>query len=325
MNAIDLNLLVALDVLLSAGSVSGAAQRMHLSAPAMSHTLARIRHALGDPILVRSGRRLVPTARAEALREPVRRLVADAQALMQVHASVALQRVRREFRVRAPEGMGVVYGAGLLAALREHMPQASLRFIPESDSDALALREGRIDLDVGTLADRGPETRTALLYEQALVGVVRAGHALLQARVTARRFAAHEHVAIAQRGGAPTPLDGQLAAAGCQRRIALTVPSAYGALMAAARSALVACVPEPLARTVGETLGLVSFKLPFALPAEQVFQAWHPRDETDPAHQCLRQCVATVPRDTKLGPLAGARVLSAVRQRELAAHRALLT
>ncbi len=324
MNTMDLNLLVALDALLSAGSVSGAAQRMHLSAPAMSHTLARIRHALGDPILVRAGRRLVPTVRAEALREPVRRLVADAQALMQVHASVALQRAQREFRVRAPEGMGIVYGAALLAALREHMPQATLRFIPESDSDTMALREGRIDLDVGTLPDRGPEIRTALLYEQPLVGVARAGHALLQARVTARRFAAHEHVAIAQRGRSPASIDSLLAEAGCRRRVALTVPSAYGALMAAARSALVACVPEPLARTVGEGLGLVSFKLPFTLPAEQVFQAWHPRDETDPAHQCLRQCVAAVPRQTTVGPLAGARVLSAVNQRELAAHRALV-
>lgn len=313
----DLNLLLALDALLGAGSVSAAAERMHLSAPAMSHTLARIRHALGDPILVRSGRKVVPTARAEALREPVRRLVADAQALMQMHASVAIQGVQREFRVRGPEGMGVIYGASLLAALREHMPQASLRFIPESDSDAVALREGRIDLDVGTLEDRAPETRTALLYEQKLVGMVRARHELLQARVTLRRFVAHEHVAIAQRGRSPNALDSALAAAGRQRRVALTVPSAYGALMAAARSALVACVPEPLAWTVGDALGLVSFKLPLAMPVERVLQAWHPRDETDPAHQCLRQCVATVPGKTMIGPLAGARLLDTMERHEL--------
>ena len=61
MPALDLNLLVALDALLREGSVTGAARRMHLSAPAMSRTLGRIREAVGDPILVRAGRRLVPT------------------------------------------------------------------------------------------------------------------------------------------------------------------------------------------------------------------------------------------------------------------------
>lgn len=85
----DLNLLVALDALLSAGSVNGAAERMHLSAPAMSHTLARIRVALDDPILVRAGRKLVPTPRASAMREAVRRLVAEAKDLLQPGSAVS--------------------------------------------------------------------------------------------------------------------------------------------------------------------------------------------------------------------------------------------
>lgn len=151
----DLNLLTALDALLSTGSVSGAAQRMHLSAPGMSHTLARIREALGDPILVRAGRKLIPTPRANALREPVRRLVAEASELMRPGSGVPLAMIEREFTVRAPEGMGIVYGAALLEAIREEVPLVRLRFVPESESDALALRDGRIDLDVGALVDRG--------------------------------------------------------------------------------------------------------------------------------------------------------------------------
>ncbi|MEJ1167428.1 LysR family transcriptional regulator [Variovorax sp. CCNWLW235] len=317
MNSLDLNLLAALDALLGAGSVAGAAQRMHLSAPAMSHTLARIRDALGDPILVRAGRKLIPTPRADALREPVRRLIAEARMLMQPDGGVPLARVEREFTVRAPEGMGIVYGATLLAALRKDIPLARLRFVPESNSDAMALREGRIDLDVGTLFDKGPEVLSSLLYEQRIVGVVRAEHELLKARITPKRFAAQQHVAVIQRGMAKESVDRLLAEIGVARQIALTVPSGYGALMAVARSALVACVPESLARTVADGLGLEIFKLPVTVPAERVLQAWHPRDDADPAHRILRTCVASVSKDASFGPLAA-------RGGEMVSHRALL-
>jgi DNA-binding transcriptional LysR family regulator len=302
MKSMDLNLLHALDALLETASVTAAAQRLHLSPPAMSHTLARIREALGDPILVRAGRRLTPTPRAIELREPVRRLLAQAHELMHSGGPQALALVQREFVVRAPDGIATVHGAGLLASLREHMPLATLRFVPESDSDAMALRDGRIDLDIGIVHDRGPEIRTGLLYEQHAVGVARQGHPLLGARVTARRLAAHPHVGIGQRARQPEALDRALAELGCARTIALTVPSAYGALMAVARSSMVCCAPELLARTVGPSLGLKVFKLPVVLPPEQVVQAWHPRFEADAAHQCLRAGVAELSTRIVRGP-----------------------
>jgi DNA-binding transcriptional LysR family regulator len=294
MKSMDLRLLGALDALLDTGSVSAAAQRLFLSTPAMSHTLARIRAALGDPILVRAGRRMVPTPRALELREPVRRLMAQARELMQAGERQPLARVQREFVVRASEGVAIVQGAALLASLRKSMPMATLRFVPESDDDAGALREGRIDLDIGAVHDRDPEVLSSLLYEQQIVGAARRDHPLLAARVTLKRLAGHEHVAIGRRGRSREPVDRVLAEAGCVRRIALTVPSAYGALMAAARSSLLACAPEPLARSVAAGLGLALFKLPLAMPAEQVLQAWHPRLDADAAHQALRACVAAL-------------------------------
>ena len=324
MKTLDLNLLRALDALLATGSVSAAAQQMHLSTPAMSHTLARIREALGDPILVRAGRRLVPTPRAEALRTPVSRLVAEAQALMQPPGAVQLAQLQREFVLRAPEGMGILYGPALLDALRKDLPQATLRFVPESDGDAAALREGRIDLDVGTVPDRDREIQSAPLYEQHLVGVAASKHPLLAARITAKRFALAEHVATAQRGRDADPVDAALAAAGQRRNVVLTVPSSYGALLAVARSKLVACVPDFLARTVATRLRLQVFPLPFAVPAQQVLQAWHPRFSADPAHQCLRRCVGDLSAIVTSGPLVQR---NAARQQAQAtrAHRALLT
>ncbi|WP_051236429.1 LysR family transcriptional regulator [Ottowia thiooxydans] len=312
----DFNLLVALDALLSTGSVNGAAQKMHLSAPAMSHTLGRIRDALGDPILVRAGRKLVPTPRANAMRESVRRIVAEATDLMRPDSGVPLAMIDREFTIRAPEGMGIVYGATLLEAMHEKIPLARLRFVPESEGNASALRDGHIDLDVGALVDRGPEIQTDVLYEQKIVGVAKAGHPLFKTRVTLKQFSSQLHVAITQRGRARGSIDTLLDQAGVSRNPVLTVPSSYGALMAAARSSMVACVPEPLARAVAPALGLEIFKLPVDVPSERIVQAWHPRDEVDPAHRRLRESVATVYTQVTFGPLG---------RRALAAHRALLS
>jgi DNA-binding transcriptional LysR family regulator len=287
MKTLDFNLLIALDALLAIGSVSIAAQRMHLSTPTMSHTLARIRAALGDPIHVRTWRRLVSTPRALELLEPLHKLVEQARCLMQPADGRGLA-LQREFVVRAPEGTAIVHGALPLAALRQTLPLAPLRFVPECDIDGIALLEGRIDLDIGAVHDRGPEIRTSPLFEQQFVAALREGHRLLAGRVALKRFCAETHVAIGQRGRAREAFDRLLAEAGAARRIALTVPIAYSALMAAARSKMVACAPEPLARGVTAGLGLVIVKLPVAVPAEQVVQAWHPRFDADPAHQCLR-------------------------------------
>jgi DNA-binding transcriptional LysR family regulator len=283
----------------------------------MSHALARIREALGDPILVRAGRKLVPTPRADALRDPVRKLVAEANALIQSSGGPSLASLEREFVVRGPEGMGIIYGATLLAKMRDRVPMARLRFIPESEGDDLALREGRIDLDVGPLVARGPEIRMSSLYEQTIVSVVRAGHPLLEGRITTRRFVSQEHVAITQRGRIRESIDVALDEVHEARRRVLTVPTSFGAVMAAARTSMVACVPDSMARTMASALDLAIFKLPVAVPSEKVVQAWHPKDEVDPAHRHLRACVAALPTGSTFGPLG--------RLREQAAHRALFT
>lgn len=79
---VDLNLLTALAALLDEGSVTGAARRLRVGQPAASHALARLRDLFGDPLLVRVGREMQPTPRAEQLREPLSRLLEDAERLL---------------------------------------------------------------------------------------------------------------------------------------------------------------------------------------------------------------------------------------------------
>ena len=301
MNIYDLNLLTALDALLATGSVTQAAARMNLSTPAMSHQLARIREAFGDPILVRAGRKLVPTPRALALVEPVRALLAQAQALRAPLDAQGLASVRRRFVVRAPEGIAVVFGASLSRAMQVDMPLATLQFLPETHADPAALREGRIDLDVGSFRSTDPETETQVLSEQTLVGAVRAGHPLLKGRkrtpLTAERFAAARHVGATPRAGEGSPVDAALLAQGLQRQVALLVPSTFSALIAASRTDLVASVPERTARGMAASLGLAIFDLPFPVQAEPMRMAWHPRHRADLAHRWLRDCIQRLLND----------------------------
>lgn len=302
-NTYDLNLLTALDALLSTGSVTAAAARMHLSTPAMSHTLARIRESFGDPILVRAGRKLVPTPRALALAEPVRALLAQAQALRAPADAESLAAVRRRFVVRAPEGIAVVFGASLSHALEVEMPLAALQFLPETHADPGALREGRIDLDVGSFRGADPETETLVLSEQTLVGAARAGHPLLKGLkktpMTAERYAAARHVGVTLRQGEPSPVDTALAELGLQRQLALLVPSTFSALIAASRTELVASVSERPARGMAASLGLAVFELPVAVQSEPLRMAWHPRHRADPAHQWLRECIRRLLNDRR--------------------------
>ena len=301
MKTFDLNLLRTLDALLSAGSVTGAAERLHLSVPATSHALARLREITGDPILVRAGRRLVPTPRATALREPVAQWIAQAGAFMQAPRGEDLADSERSFVVRAPDAFAIAFGAALGAALAADMPRAQLRFVTETQEDAGALREGRVDLDIGTFRPRDPEVEIVELYPQSLIAVVRAGHPFAARPATARRYAAQAHVDVQRRPGAPSAVDDALAELGMTRRVVLTVANTSAAPVIAARGDLVATLSERLARAMAPGLGLVVVPLPFLPRGETVFMAWHPRHAADPAHAWLRRQVPAAIAATKPG------------------------
>jgi DNA-binding transcriptional LysR family regulator len=302
MKTYDLNLLRTLDAVLATGSVTAAAERLHLSVPATSHALRRLREVFRDPILVRAGRRLAPTPRALELKEPVAQWLAQAHALVAPPSLHDLAAAKRSFVLRAPDGFAVSFGAALASALHATMPQATLHIVPEAHGDTRALRDGRVDLDIGRFRARDPELEVVELGRQAQVGAVRADHPLARGRRTAKRYAEQRHVVTMDRPNEPSPVDAALAELGLSRFVALTVPIAYAALAVAARSDLVATVAQRLARALAPGLGLVVFELPFETAAEPTVMAWHPRHTQEPAHVWLRQLVRRVLDDAARRP-----------------------
>ena len=294
---IDLNLLVPLDVLLTERSVTRAAHRLGLSPSAMSRTLARLRVATGDPLLVQAGRSLVPTPYAEELSGRVHMLARDAQAVLRpVVTRLDLATLDRTFTIRASEGFVELAAASLVAAVAGAAPNVRLRFVPKPVKDAAPLREGVVDLEIGVIGSTAPELRMQLLFRDRFIGAVRTGHQLLAGEaLTAERYVACRHVVASRRGTFTGPVDAALAELGLARHVAVVVPGYPDALRIAAASDLVALVPRSCLGAQ-ERAGLVGFELPVRTPEIVVSTLWHPRVDADPAHRWLRETVMAVCR-----------------------------
>jgi len=303
MEHVDLNLLIALDMLLAEGSVTGAARRLGLSTSAMSRTFARLRAATGDPLLVRAGRGLVPTPYAASLRDRVHTLTREVQATLRPRGDqLDLATLERTFTIRASEAFIRRFSVPLCAAIAAASPRVCLRFAPKPDKDATPLREGLIDLEIGVVESAAPEMRTQLLFRDRFVGVVRVGHPLLSGRrVTARRYAACRHVVVSRKARVTGPVDDALEALGLHRTISAVVPAHADAMRLAGHSDLVALVPLSCldhgpGRQPAMAAGLQCFELPVPTPEISISALWHPRMDADPAHGWLRETVVSVCR-----------------------------
>ncbi len=293
----DLNLLPALDVLLREGSVTGAARVLGLSESAMSRTLTRLREATGDALLVRAGRRLVPTPHALAMRDRVHALADDARAVLRPSAGLLdLRSLDRELVLRANEGFVETFAARLVAAVTTAAPGVRLRFAPKPDKGVQALRDGTIDLEIGVLGDTGPEVKVQALFQDRFVGVVREGHDLASGTMTAERYAASGHVVASRRGRSRGLVDEALAGLGLTRRVAVTVPSFPAVMAIAASSELVGLVTRSFVRERQTGWPVHQFALPVATAPITVSQMWHPRMDADPAHRWLRDTVLSLCR-----------------------------
>ncbi|WP_018150862.1 LysR family transcriptional regulator [Leeia oryzae] len=293
----DLNLLITLDVLLTEGSVARAAQRLRLSPSAMSRALARLRETTGDPLLVRAGRGLVPTPRALELRERVSLLVQDAETVLRPATVIDLKTVKRTFTLRTSDGFVENFGPRLVSRVNEAAPGIRLSFMPKTNKDSAPLREGLVDMDTGVIGENtSPELRVRALFRDRFIGVVRQGHPLCQGEITAARFAAGRHIMVSRRNLDKGPVDDALQASGLAREVSIIVGGFSSALALVRETDLIATVPE---RHTGYLrAGLFSFALPVNIPDITLSMIWHPRQDADPVHQWLRQCLKDVCTDT---------------------------
>jgi DNA-binding transcriptional LysR family regulator len=290
---IDLNLLAPLDAVLATESVTAAAERVGLSKPAMSHALHRIRELLGDEILVRSGKHWVLTARATALREPLRELLRATRALLLDRGELDLGSLAREFRIHTTDHVLSILGVAVGREVAREAPNVTLRFLPVQPDDVPELR-GDVDLGIGVFPELPPEFRKQKLFEDQFCVIARRGHPVVRGRITLKQYTQLHHLLVAPRGKPGSAADHALTAAGERRRVLRTVPSFFAALHCVAESDCIATISARLARAHADRFELQIARPPLELPAYAIDQIWHPRVETDPAHVWLRRLIARI-------------------------------
>jgi DNA-binding transcriptional LysR family regulator len=285
---VDLNLLIALDALLEENSVAAAADRLHLSPPAMSRTLSRIRRATGDDILVRSGRTMTPTPRALELREETRDLVRRAAAVLTPPRALDLDALDRVFTIRGHDALAAALAPPLTMTIGAAAPHVQIRLLAEPSADVADLARGHTDLEIGATAPERPEIAAEVIGTDHMVAIFRAGHSLADGALTPQRLAAVGHVTVSRRGRLRGAIDDALADRGLTRRVVAALPTSSAALDLVARTDLVTAVAEQVCRPAWTRAGLLGRPFPFPVPPVPVILTWHHRNDTDPAHAWLR-------------------------------------
>ncbi|KUF19019.1 LysR family transcriptional regulator [Streptomyces silvensis] len=293
---LDLNLLTALDALLEEGSVAGAANRLHLTPPAMSRALGRIRRVTQDQILVRTGSTMTPTPRALAIRRQVHALVQEAHAVLAPEGRADLETLERTFTLRLNDAVVHAIGPALLAAVRDRAPGVRLRLLAETDTDTQDLRHGRVDLEVSASVPAHADVHHETVAHDPLVVALRPAHPAADGPLTLAGYTAADHVTVSRRGRLRDPVDDLLRAQGLDRRVVATAPTAVAALRIALHSDVLVVVPDLTTRPVRAELGLRARPLPFPVPPAPLILSWHRRNADDHAHGWLRQQVRTAVR-----------------------------
>ncbi len=291
LSAVDLNLLVALDALLAERNVTRAAARLRRTQPATSHALARLRDLFGDPLLVRSGREMVPTPRALALAEPLAQALADLRRLLGEEGAFDPARSARTFRLSCPDLLAA-FLPELLAAMSATAPGVALAVrAPDGDVGA-ALATTDLALAPANAAASGLMRK--VLGRVTWVVLAREGHPGVGRRLTLARWCAYPHVQVRVREGEPSFVDRALAAAGAERRIALHVPSFLVAPEVVARTDCFFTAPRELVAPIAARLGLAMHRPPLPIPEIPVAAHWHERTHADAGHRWFRDAVGAV-------------------------------
>ena len=290
LSGIDLNLLMALDALLSEHHVTRAARKVGLSQSAMSRALARLRDVFGDPLLVRGQRGMLPTARASALRAPLAAALQHLERVFRERDTFEPSQAIRRVRILGEDYAEAVLMPGLLARIRREAPGVDLDLAPRGSDPAASLRSGDADLLIGVAADY-PGLYRQELFSEDFACLVRSGHPQIRERISLKQYCALGHIVVSVRPEFPGPVNAALEARGLSRRVVLRLAHFVAAPWIVAETDLVLTLARRLAQRYAESLSLRLVSPPLALRRFVVQMDWHERSSHDPAHQWLRRVV----------------------------------
>jgi len=299
MGDIDLNLLRVFRAIYEEGNLTAVADRLGLTQPAISYSLARLRTLLGDPLFVRSRHGMQPTAAATRLAGPISAALDMMNDALQGHRKFDASTSRRLFRISMSDLGELIFLPPLCEYLAVHAPGIRLEVDPVS-IDALpeALRNGDIDLAIGNLIDLKPYSRYVTLFHEEYACMVRVGHPYAdQDSLTLDDYLSLAHIFVSSNSNAHRLFENALLDHGVHRTIALQVPHFTVVPDIVQRSDMICSLPHRVARQFNRNGEFRIFPLPTPVPPSDVAVHWHDRFTHDDSNRWLRELVLQLLRE----------------------------
>jgi DNA-binding transcriptional LysR family regulator len=276
----DLNLIVALDALLRERSVSGAGRRLGLSQPAMSRALARLRELCSDGLLVRSGREMLLTPRAEAIAPRVRDLLRSAGSILdEGHFNPAL--TRRTYTVAASDYTERILLIPSLVRLREQAPLASFVVRPAVTAEAAHAERGTVDVGIAPFPGPGVGLVRKLAWSDKYVVIGRRGGPVGRSGFNLTTYLEMEHVTVSPDGFGASAIDEVFAARAATRKVAYRAFTFSSALDVVASTDLICALPYMLLQSSGNADRFATSPFPVSVSNLNVYLIWHERFAAD--------------------------------------------
>ena len=287
-NKLDLNLLVALDALLSEQNISRAAERIHLSQSAMSNALARLREYFDDELLVQVGRKMEPTPRAEALRDPVRDILVRVDATVAAQPEFVPAQAHRLFRLLVSDYTMTTLMPHLFKRAYEQAPGIRFDLRPLVAYPHRVLERGEADLLIIPKEYRSTEHPADLLLEETFCCVVWDQSPLAKGEITSERYMAAGHVVVQVGDGQSAIEDWFMQRLGVVRRVEASTYSFVSPAYLVVGTDRIATMHRRLAEEAARSLPIVLRDVPTAVPTMEQSMQWHKHRTSDPGLTWLR-------------------------------------
>jgi DNA-binding transcriptional LysR family regulator len=296
LSSLDLNLFMVLHAVLEERSATRAAKRLHVTQSAVSNALARLRAVLADPLVVRSGRGLTPTPRAQELAPLVAQAIAQLKAAVDRGAAFVPEASERSFTLALSDNHQTSEAARIAEAFARRLPRATLRLVSNDYLAATDGLAGDVDAAFAPSILRTPGVRARRVFEEQACLVVRRDHPRVRGKLTPKLFRELPHIDVDVVLGRPG-VGGRLADQywkdkGLERKVAMRVPYFTTAALIASRTDSIAGLPSRVARVLCKTLPIKVAATTFPLPTMEISLVWHERTDADPGGRFFRDLVA---------------------------------
>ncbi|HEY3611980.1 MAG TPA: LysR family transcriptional regulator [Pseudonocardiaceae bacterium] len=286
---VDLNLLKTLAVLLEERHVSRAAARCHLSQPAMSRAMARMRTVFADDLLVRTGAGYELTPKARALQAQLADVMPRLATIVRGD-DFDPANATDTMRIHCTDYITTLVGPTWFPALFEQAPALNISIEPLSTHTFEDIERGRVDLAL-TPVTPPPTLRWHILFQEEFVCVLAADHQITRDRLTLDDLAGYPHSRVVVLPPESMVAEEQLGRLGVRAPSGLSVPYFAAAVAALPRTSLIAVLPSRFARLHENDPAVRIARPPAQFTPFGYGMAWHPRLNTDPAHQWLRELI----------------------------------